>query len=476
MSVTMPQPMPTRRPSGPARLLRWWMRLLRGELGRKSLPSESLVEGKVFVRLPDAPDVDRLTVHAASDTVHVSSSLRWFGFARARHRWMIELPGGGKGVVLGVKKGHEDALIKRLHAWLMDELDVYGAQTDRHRDSEVAKVRHLRSWSNADSLRQREVEGRLDVFVACRIPYVMPAGVPPALSTIRELEGSTVDDRGPEILLMDTGIDQEWLSSQRFDISRVKWLPAPRQTAAGPYEGSIRPGDRRVGGHGTAMAAAIWERAPNATITVLPVLEAGPGAQTPGDLMVVGILIAHGQPELQHVNLSLTVTRDAELFLVASGVEVGIKSMLRRGAVVVAAVGNAHPADIGLGWPASVAGVIAIGAVCKGGDGFRKCPDSRYDSRADLNSLNFWVEEGGHLEKERVITPGIVANGTGFAGSSVACARASGSIAAWRYARAQATGRLPSARETRDNLLAASQDGLQALVPAERGNGWARPL
>jgi hypothetical protein len=458
------------------------MGLLLGRLGRRSRSSPGLVRGEVFLRLPDATDVDGATAHAASEALTVSSSLLWFGLARARRRSQIELPGGATGIVLDVRKGHEDALVRRLEAWLIDELRLYGAMTGRRRDSALAVARHVQSWSVIDSLQERQVEGRLDVFVACRVPLYWPAAGPADQSMIRGPYASIADGgEAAQILLVDTGIDEHWLSRHvpGFDPSRLRWLPAPRRTKAGPYEMSRRAGDRRVGGHGTAMATAIWERAPQAIIAALPALEPELGAGTPGTIVAFAIQIAHGERELRQVNLSLEADPDAheqaKLFETSANMNFGLDSMLRRGAVVVAAVGNAHPADIGLGWPAHVRGVIAVGAVYRDGRGFMRCPDSRYDPAAVPESSNLWVEDGGHLENGRVVTPAIVVDGVNYAGSSIACARASGSIAAWWSAHEEANRKPPSVKETWDRLLAVSHEGLQALPFAERGHGWARP-
>src|SRR5438067_139174 len=126
-TVAEPPSRPARRTFRLPRLMRWWVRLIRGELGRESRPSATLVGGEVFVRLPDASSVEASTNRAASESLRVASSFLRFGRARAREHHPVELAGGGTGLLLRVSRGHEDPLIERIHAWFTDELRAHEA-------------------------------------------------------------------------------------------------------------------------------------------------------------------------------------------------------------------------------------------------------------------------------------------------------------------------------------------------------------
>jgi Subtilase family len=379
-----------------------------------------------------------------------------------------------------VKPGREDALVQRLHRWWVDEFESLEHAQPEFRDGASEKSRHFLSWRDPDFLRQQQDDGRLGVFVACRVPVVRPAGdTSNAQNMLRRQEpAGGVPSR---IVLMDTGVDEEILRAEGFDTSRLEWLPAPRRGLHGTYVHSPTPGDRRVGAHGTAMAAAIWRHAPAAQVIVLPVLDGDPGAGTGADILSLGITVALGQPDLQHVNFSLEADERpggaSQTFFISANMEAGVRAMVSRGAVVTAATGNAQPPNIGIAWPAREPGVIAIGAVAPSGDGFRRCTDSRYNPEVSTSDAsNLWVEEGGQLENGEVVLPGISVGAMGFAGSSVAAAHASGRIVEWRSRRAAATGQLPDAEETLSALMLSTSEGLETLTPAERGHGWARPV
>jgi subtilisin family serine protease len=462
------------------------------------------VPGEVFVRLPDGPQTEETTIRAFQESLRVASSFLRFGRARARSHASVELAAGAIGLLFRVAPGHEDPLIERVHAWFIDELDARHLEVEST-DMEPPRERHRRAWKDPDELRRREIDGRLDVFVACRIPVVRPAPdissgdrrakqvfdtpgddrpveppEPASLSRVFDLWSSGHIGAGVTVLLMDTGVDVGVLERMGHRPSQIHWLSSPRRTAGGRYERSHRAGDRQVGLHGTGMAAAILEQAPGASILVLPVLDPNEATGTSAHILTLGMIQALGQDPSHQINMSLVIDDEhdsrGQMYKTASTLEFSLDSALERGTIIVAAVGNSDPADIGFGWPARNPGVVAAGAVELEDGQFRRSPDSRYDPAGPPSSDHLWVEEGGRLVGGQVVRSGVVVDGIGLAGSSVACARASGRLAAWRSRKAQDLGRLPNAEETRRGLEGAPLNGLDSLGVAERGRGWARPV
>lgn len=177
---------------------------------------------------------------------------------------------------------------------------------------------------------------------------------------VAALQGRGLDGRGVTICLADTGVDPGHPALR--DVPVLAWKDF--------VDGRGRPYDDD--GHGTGMAGLLVGRgplrgvAPGASLIVMKVLDAQ-GRGTGGSLAAaIGLCVdPNGDGDTSDgaaiISLSLAAGQD---LTVGTEVEDAVSRALLRGVFVVASAGNDGAADDGdVQRPASIPGVIAVGAV-----------------------------------------------------------------------------------------------------------------
>jgi hypothetical protein len=173
------------------------------------------------------------------------------------------------------------------------------------------------------------------------------AGVVPA-ATVVEAGGPATDGQGARIGLVDTGIDRKH----------------PAFAASAIEQRGFAPGGVRPAAHGTAVASLIVGQAhgfhgaePAASLLAADVYGAGPTGGS-ADAIVQG-LAWMAENHVRVINISLVGPPNLTL-------EAAVHSLVVRGVLIVAPVGNDGPAAPAL-YPAAYPGVVAVTGVDRRG-------------------------------------------------------------------------------------------------------------
>lgn len=223
------------------------------------------------------------------------------------------------------------------------------------------------------------------------------------MTQVADLRARGLDGSGEVVCLVDTGIERDHPALRAVPVLGWRDFVNGRTSA---YDDD---------GHGTSMAAILAARgplegvAPGVALLVAKVLDAS-GRGTSGSLAQAVAFCADpdgdGDPRdgASVISLSLAVT--ATDLPVGSDVAAAVNAALERGIVVVASAGNDGLADDGdVQRPASIAGVLAVGAV-----------DS-FGAVARFSSMGSSVGRSDPDRKPELVAPGVDLLSAGRAGT-----------------------------------------------------------
>jgi serine protease AprX len=254
------------------------------------------------------------------------------------------------------------------------------------------------------------------------------------MTGVSALHARGLDGGGVTVCIVDTGVDPSHPDLARVPI--LAWRDFIRHRAA-PYDDD---------GHGTAMAGLIAARgafrgvAPGVSLIVVKALDSrgmGTSAGIAAAVDFCGDPNADGDPSDGAGVVSLSLAASTNLTAGAgTDVATSVNAALARGIIVIASAGNDGLADDGdVQSPASIPGVIAVGAV------------ERFGVLARFSSMGTVAGRSDPDRKPEIVAPGVdlvtTARGGGYrlvTGTSASAAFVAGAVALLLQAHHGTTG------------------------------------
>jgi serine protease AprX len=284
------------------------------------------------------------------------------------------------------------------------------------------------------------------------------------MTGVSALHARGLDGGGVTVCLVDTGVDPSHPDLARVPI--LAWRDFIRLRAA-PYDDD---------GHGTAMAGLIAARgafrgvAPGVSLIIVKALDSrgmGTSAGIAAAVDFCGDPNADGDPSDGAGVVSLSLAASTNLTAgTGTDVATSVNAALARGIIVIASAGNDGLADDGdVQSPASIPGVIAVGAV------------ERFGVLARFSSMGAAAGRSDPDRKPEIVAPGVdlvtTARGGGYrlvTGTSASAAFVAGAVALLLQARgvttsARGPGRIASLKVAMMNTAAKEAGQITAHDP-----------